>query len=381
MHYVFIIGAVQAFFFSILSLNKRNKSKGDFVMAAWFILLAVMLLAYSIEVIGSEDQYPIIWSFTTSLPMLMGPVTLLYVLTYAKKDKRISPLFALNALPYVIFTIIILIRMTTNNEWTVRENINYIEDAQGPVFFLFEQCRIFLGPIYLMLGLSVLRKHTDRIGRYFSYTEDIDLKWIRNVILMTILIWVTVFIMSILSNWNDFIPWRIGDNIIYLMVTITVFINGYYGIKQQVIFSSVTTDPKSVTANSSSATNKSQYLNSSLTEKESKAHLEKLLNLMEKEQPYLDGKLSLAQVAEKLDVSTNHLSQVINENLSKNFFDFINGYRVELVKQKMIDPANKNITLLGMAYESGFNSKSSFNNIFKKMTDLTPSQFMQEHAT
>ena len=93
--------------------------------------------------------------------------------------------------------------------------------------------------------------------------------------------------------------------------------------------------------------------------------------------PYIDGKLSLKQVAQKMEISTNYLSQVINENLKKNFFDFVNEYRVNLVKQKMKDPTNSQYTLLALAYDCGFNSKSSFNVIFKKNTGLTPSQYLK----
>ena len=372
MEYVFIVGAVQAFFLSIFSINKRNKSVGDLVMIVWFVLLGIMLMAYALEVMGIEDRYPILWGFTTSLPMLMGPITLLYILAYTKRDQRINPLFALNALPYVIFTIIVFIKMTLYTEQSVRADINFIEDATHPVFAVFELMRIFLGPIYLIISLFVLNKHTKKIGRYFSYTEDIDLKWIRNIVLMLVLIWVTVIIMSILSNWNDFIPWRLGDNLIYLMVTLTVFVNGYYGIKQQIIF-----DPAPAMASSEE---KKQYAKSSLKKDDAQQYMERLLKYMEEEQPYLNGKLTLNEVAQELDITVNHLSQVINENLNKNFFDFVNGYRVEHIKKKMADPASKKFTLLALAYDSGFNSKSSFNSIFKKVTGVTPSQYMQAQA-
>ena len=98
---------------------------------------------------------------------------------------------------------------------------------------------------------------------------------------------------------------------------------------------------------------------------------------METEKPYLDGKLSLKKVATDLGISTNYLSQVINENLNKNFFDFVNEYRVEMVKEMIIDPSNKNYTLLAIAYDCGFNSKSSFNSIFKKHTGLTPTEYQK----
>ena len=99
---------------------------------------------------------------------------------------------------------------------------------------------------------------------------------------------------------------------------------------------------------------------------------------MENERPYLNAKLSLRDVADYLGISTNHLSQVINENLKENFFDFVNGYRIAAVKRMMNDPTNSHLTLLGMAYESGFNSKSSFNATFKKMTGSTPSQYQKQ---
>lgn len=376
MEIIYIIGAVQGFFFSGLVLNKQNKSLGDYVMFAWFLLLATMLVAYSLEVIGIEDRYPIFWSLNTSLPVLVGPITLLYVLAYTNKDQRIHPLFALHAIPYIVLTVLVCIKMYVHSEGTVRDDITHIEDARGPAFFMLEQARIFLGPIYLIVALFILKKHGKRINQYFSYTEDIDLNWIRNVIIMLVLIWVTVIVMSIISNWNEFIPWRIGDNIIYLMVTITIFVNGYFGIKQQIIFSPADSKSKKV----SKSSNKEQYLKSGLSDKESKAHVEALIKYMDEEQPYLDGKLSLAQVADHLDISTNHLSQVINSELNKNFFDFINGYRVDLMKKKMTDDSNKHLTLLGMAFESGFNSKSSFNSIFKKYTGATPSQFMRAQS-
>ena len=96
---------------------------------------------------------------------------------------------------------------------------------------------------------------------------------------------------------------------------------------------------------------------------------------MTEEKPYLNEDLTSKEVAQKLNISTNHLSQVINENLGKNFFDFVNGYRVDLAKQKLSDPANNIYTIISLAYDCGFSSKSSFNAIFKKFVGVTPSEF------
>jgi AraC-like DNA-binding protein len=240
--------------------------------------------------------------------------------------------------------------------------------------------RIFFGAFYLVAGVFILNKHTSKINKYFSYTENVDLKWLRYVIIMIIVLSTTVIVVNVLSNFNDLLPYRLGDNIIFVVLTVVVFLNGYYGIKQQIIFTPSAKSSEKGKSTIEPKEAKKQYVNSGLTKEESQKYLQRLHSYMEQEQPYLNGKLSLKEVAEHLNLSPNHLSQAINENLGKNFFDFVNGYRVELIKQKMLDSSNSNLTLLGMAYDSGFNSKSSFNSIFKKHTSFTPSQYMRSQS-
>ena len=96
---------------------------------------------------------------------------------------------------------------------------------------------------------------------------------------------------------------------------------------------------------------------------------------MEKEKPYLEMGLTLAVLAGKLFVSSNHLSQVINEKLNKSFFDFVNGYRVEEAKRLLVSPLSSRLSILGIGMEAGFSSKSAFYTSFKKLTGMTPSKF------
>jgi AraC-like DNA-binding protein len=96
------------------------------------------------------------------------------------------------------------------------------------------------------------------------------------------------------------------------------------------------------------------------------------------EKPYLDANLSLPELADKLEIPSHHLSRVINEQFGVNFFDFVNQYRVEEVKSKIGNPEFENLSLLGIAFDSGFNTKSAFNRVFKKMTGFTPSEYKQQ---
>jgi len=118
-----------------------------------------------------------------------------------------------------------------------------------------------------------------------------------------------------------------------------------------------------------------RYVKSGMGNERSSQLLEDLDILMKAYKTYLEPKLTLNDLASQLEVSTNHLSQAINENRQINFFDYVNSYRVEEVKLRMVQPEYDHLTLLGIALECGFNSKSSFNQIFKNQTGLTPSAY------
>ena len=100
-----------------------------------------------------------------------------------------------------------------------------------------------------------------------------------------------------------------------------------------------------------------------------------ILALMEKEKLYTETELTLKQLADKLQYPTYQVSQAINEGLGKNFYDLINSYRVEEAKRLLTDPKNENYTILSVGFEAGFNSKTTFNTVFKKFTGVTPTEF------
>jgi len=102
-----------------------------------------------------------------------------------------------------------------------------------------------------------------------------------------------------------------------------------------------------------------------------------LMEFIKKEEPYLDPTLSLRFLAEKTDIQPNQLSWLLNEKFGKNFNDFINHFRVQTFKKLAKDTKNKHLTLMALAYDSGFNSKTVFNTYFKKETGLTPKEFVK----
>ncbi|GAA3634378.1 hypothetical protein GCM10022397_19990 [Flavivirga jejuensis] len=113
----------------------------------------------------------------------------------------------------------------------------------------------------------------------------------------------------------------------------------------------------------------------SLSQSQLETYIASMERFMKKDKVYLDENLNLREFASLLNLDPNLVSFILNEHIKSNFHDFVNKYRIEEVKSQLYNPAKNNITLLGIALDSGFNSKTTFNRVFKKMTGSTPSEF------
>lgn len=123
----------------------------------------------------------------------------------------------------------------------------------------------------------------------------------------------------------------------------------------------------------------SEGSNSLMEEVEIEQVLTLLDHLMNGEKKFLEPSITLRHLAENLNIHPNKLSWLLNDRLSMNFNDYINSFRLDTFKKKALDPAHKNYTLLGLAFESGFNSKSAFNDYFKKKTGTTPRRWLKQN--
>lgn len=124
----------------------------------------------------------------------------------------------------------------------------------------------------------------------------------------------------------------------------------------------------------------SRYERSGLRPEQAEEHLNALLKYMREEKPYLDGDVTIHDLARHLGLARHHLTQVLNENLGKNFYQFINEYRVEEACELIRNDHEKELTLLAVAFRSGFNTKSAFNSIFKRFTGLSPSEYRERET-
>ncbi len=121
-----------------------------------------------------------------------------------------------------------------------------------------------------------------------------------------------------------------------------------------------------------------KYKKALFTKPQLEQHAGQLTQLMSEQRPFLNANLTLRHLAQMMGIPPNHLSQLLNEGFHKNFSEFINGYRLEAFKSKAADPANQHLTILALAYDSGFNSKTAFNTFFKKAMGITPSAYWRQ---
>ena len=194
------------------------------------------------------------------------------------------------------------------------------------------------------------------------------MNWLRYAILGIGSVFIIAAIVSVFREVLDFqFPFN-ADILFYSIIVGFVVYIGYSGIRQKDLFSNTVKNEGEL------AKTEREYKKSGLKSDIAIDKHNELLELMKNEKPYLNPKLTLTELAQSLSVSSNHLSQIINQYEQVNFHDFVNKYRVEeFIKRAQ---SNKYFSILAHALDSGFNSKSSFNSVFKKIKSETPSQYM-----
>jgi len=224
---------------------------------------------------------------------------------------------------------------------------------------------------YAMMGLITLHRYQKSLPDNYSYTERINLNWLKLLVISILLLFIFLFGLIRFGTQQRLL--RAENLFLYVgaVLSVYVFLIGYLGLRQNTLLLSATKD-RPLTAHSNIS-----YQKTGLDDAAVERIYLQLLSHMEAEQPYLEDDLSLTALAQQLGLNTNQLSQVINQKAESNFFTFVNRYRVAAVKIKLKDPAFAHLSILGIAYECGFRSKSAFNRIFKEQTGISPIQYQK----
>ena len=221
---------------------------------------------------------------------------------------------------------------------------------------------------YSGYSLIKIRRHKQNIQKYSSSIREINLNWLEYIIIATIGITACISVFNIVFYE---LPLNLFMNITMLIV---IFFIAYNALKQSEIFPQEVQEANSEIQMISDGAD-DEPKRQLLTDDQVKATMERLEELMADKELYLNSDLNLIKLSDLLEVTPHHLSFVINKGFNVNFFMYVNKFRVEKAKQMLADNNNNNLSILGIAFESGFSSKTSFNTTFKKITGQTPSEF------
>jgi AraC-like DNA-binding protein len=375
--FLLLFGGLQGLLFTLFLIRKKLHKAGYAFLLLYF---GVLLLQIVLKVMSKGwlmDNWWVLYQLSYQLPFLYGPLIFLFTRQITGR-KNFSWHDAFHFMPFAASFILLI-------------SAGYADAANYAYGLLFEGERrltfqlLSLG-IYHFFAFNYWKQYSLSLKRYFSNVEKLQLEWLKKVIVLSFLlcsiIAVTIYFMYMFYpalNWL-----RMG----FVALTVFIYWVSYEALTQPDIFRVV--EGKSQAHEPAIITEikpklqvhrpAKKYNNSSLPEEEAARISTALEELMTATRPYLDAEVTIDRLAKMVSSNRHHLSQVLNQKLGLSFYDYINSYRVNESRNMLADPAFADHKIASIAYDAGFNSLSAFNDVFKKLTGQTPSQFRKNRV-
>ncbi|MEZ4887093.1 MAG: helix-turn-helix transcriptional regulator [Chitinophagales bacterium] len=369
---------LQGFLFAFLLLRRyvQKRHLADLFLALLLIITGYRRTSY---IIGFMEWYDTFRNTKINyllfdVTFILGPLIFFYVKSLTKvrfSFRRVDWIHFVPVILYVCYEICMWIYDAMQPDFHLSQNGYWVENIDSVYVAPFAVLLGFASQLlYYAFAVQAYWHYRERIKQHFSNTYQVELNWIRNFLTAYIVLFAFQFIINVIDHQIVALHWKQNwwGHLAGALVMLYVGTKGYFtdlsklyqltfGIKKEEI---IETDADF------------QKLEQQKTE---------LLEYLETEKPYLNPELTLAELARKMKTTTSNLSKVINTGFDKNFKDFINEYRVEAVKERLKNGDTEQFTLLAIAFDSGFNSKATFNRTFKKFTDVTPSQYLENTSS
>ena len=365
MHY--FAGITLSLFLFLMLVLKKGKSSADKILMVWMAVLTVHQTLFYLDYSGVALRFPHLLGLLMPLPVLHGVLLFFYV---SVMTGRAVPNVK-SALPHFAPFLLLVLLATPFYALSGPEKKHVFEHAgEGYEWYKILQLSLVLasGLGYVAASLVLIRSHRRRVQDFFSDPEKRSLRWLEYLSIGLGIIWLLIFFPD--------------DGAVFSGVVVFVLFIGLFGIQQAPVFYDKTQLENGATtpdfSNAKTEHLPERYAKSGLkTEGADDLHA-RLTDLMQRETPFKNGELTLADLAKMLEVHPNYLSQAINEKEHKNFFNYINTLRTAEFIRLAALPENRKFTLIALAYDCGFNSKSTFNKYFKSHTGQTPSEYFND---
>lgn len=366
LQYLYAIGAFQGLLLSGLLLFTSNVSYASRILACWCVFLAAGLFSMLITQTGEFAPYTAWFIWTGFLPASYGALLYLYC-RHSVLDDRFSAKDLLHLLP-IASCYLLNIDLVFAPELLEQA---YLEGA-GP-----DSARFTLGSLVMYLQAFIYAGYTAHfIYRYqrlaqnnvANFNPDI-FDWLWIVQSFNLIIWSTKAAAAVLSDNTVVII--VGD----FLIVVLIYTIGMAQWRNSTLFKIAIPDKEGSPESGSESSSKTT---GALDEDTRSKLLDMLVHYMNSQQAFLQSELSLQRLSEAVGVSTHHLSEVLNQEEGSNFYNFVNGFRIDYVCQRINE--DRDIKLLDLGLKAGFSSKSTFNSVFKKHTGMTPSQFRSRNT-
>jgi AraC-like DNA-binding protein len=380
----------QGLIYSILILKKgiQTENESNYWLSLFVFLCSLYVAPWMLGFAGWYDNQPY-RNFMFYMPFqqlfFIGPVLFFYI------QSLLNPAFRLNKKQFLHLIFGVL--------YTIYIFLIFIYDkfvAAKPYFYAngmdkdFDAWYQYLGYIsmlvYLILSLKYYNKYRKLVVQITSNADAVLFSWIRKYLIaflgMLLLKVFTEIFFAIFPEYTNYV----GGWWFYLIFSLILYyiaITGYANAAQAKIgfkMSGINQNPIQLINENSLASDQEINIDYNKFKVQISPEVEiwksKIENLIQTEKLYQNPELSLSEIANKLKSNSNIISRAINQGFDMNFNDFINNYRIEAVKEMFQNGEHKKSTLLGIAYDCGFNSKATFNRAFKKNTNLSPKEFI-----
>lgn len=376
-------GILQGILLAALIYFHPRSDKSVNIFLAFYILgtSLIMSLPFLMKTLGWQNSF-----FIQPLPLLTGPLLYLYLRSFKEKlgwKKWVPHLLWFFLFFFVAWWNISMLK----SKYPDSEELPTAALNQ-PSIIIVQYVRFAQQILYYLLARKTLLTYQRSIRQLFSETSRIDLKWAKfliNGFLFLVCFFMVIF--PLMRRYPDEFSILLFLNM--AIATPYIYLAFYKGILQPTVWQLRPEMKKEIMEEEIQEAEKIDVVKNELTfSKTAKPGLSnekiselkaKITSLMMEEKLYQETELTLQQLAGKLNVPAYQVSQTLNEGMKKNFYDLVNGYRVEEAKRLLLDSKNRNFTILSVGFEAGFNSKTTFNTVFKKFTGLTPTEYRDKN--
>lgn len=363
---------VQLALLSVFLISSRKGRKvANLLLAFFFFLLIINLADGIIAYTGLYTRYPYLAHLEDGFVFLFGPSLYLYTQSILYNDFRIRRKHFLHAVPFVALTLAYQIYyhlQPADDQLKIQRSI--LDRSLPAAFYIL--VLVIYGHVcaYIFLAYRHIRYYRRKIRDTFSSVDKINLDWL-SFMLGT---FAFLLLLSFIYTFLPAIGWKKYFDPLFISAFVFIFFFAialaWKGLRQPEIFSGIEHPPEP---------REPKYA-VSITNEERKAMHDIKVRLMEQERIFLDPELTLERMASMTQFSAKRLSQLINDTFGQTFFDFINSHRIAEAEKILKDSARSRLTVLEVMYACGFNSKSSFNTIFRQKTGMTPTDYRRAAA-